>query len=471
MRNEQNVYRLEEFIRNFAAVLQFVRIYTAKHHLSQNNIRDLHAYMQEYFDRTGSTEFVFGVVMGELISGKEVLIESSKLLKGFITLLEQRHIEKVTISRSAQTAELSAFIDILSNSSVYPVDKPVQEVLASQGISGIKIGALSTEEKNAVQGRSVEASSISSIQHYYGSLVTGITELIQKVFNRYADDKDCAMFISLVDELIQHMDENIDELFKVFGYLKARNEYEYIHSAHVALLTLIQARALHLDKSLVSRIGIAAFLHDIGKLRIPLEILNKPAHLTEEEFQQMKLHPVYGARILSGYTKTFGELPAIVCFQHHIKYNGSGYPKTCISGKELNLASRMATISDNYDAMRTSRSYRAGIPPEKVYTIMRSERGSTFDPFLLDNFFSIMGIWSPGTIVQVSNGQIGIVRSESALFLDKPVIEIFYDADSGKSIDPFIIDLEKEESLIIKQSLEMERLKELNIPIPEAFIL
>lgn len=469
MNPEPRVYTPEACIRNFASVLQYARIYTVKHHLSRAKIKGLHEYLMEYF-KANADDFVFGVIMEELVSGKEVLIESSKLLKAFIALLRQRRIEKVTIGRQASLEELTLFIELLGDTTAYPLEQPIGEILLARNITSIKTGILSVEEMNVQQvSRKSDSPGTSYLRQYYASLIPAVTELIRKVYDRSADDKDAAMFIGLVDELTAHMDDDPEGLFGILEYLKMRNEYEYAHSAHVAILTMLQARSLNLDKKLVSQIAMAGFLHDVGKLSIPLEILNKPGLLSEEETQRMRQHPACGAQILIQYVPVFGELPVIVSFQHHRTYSGSGYPEPLTYTKELNLASRMATIADIYDALRSNRSYRPGIPPEKVYTLMRAERGTRFDPFLLDNFFGIMGIWPPGTIVELTNNLIGVVQSENTLLLDKPVVEVFFDTVSGEPITPCQINLEKEAAIRIHQSLGTEKLAEKHITVPEQY--
>lgn len=469
MNAEPQSYTPEACIRNFAAVLQYVRIYTVTHHLSREKMKGLHTYLQEYFRRSRTDDFVFGLIMGELVSGKEVLIESSKLLKAFIALLEQRRIEKISIDRQTSLAELALFIELLGDTKTYPLEKPIGELLAACNITRIKTGILSTEEMNAPETTPGNDSSGTYLRQYYASLIPAVTELIQKVYNRSADDKDATMFIELVHELMAHMDDDPEGLFSILGYLRIRNEYEYVHSTHVAILTLIQARSLSLGKKIVSEIGMAGFLHDVGKLSIPLEILNKPTVLNTEELQLMKQHPSCGAQILVQYVPIFGELPVIVSFQHHLTYSGTGYPERLTYAKELSLASRMTTIADVYDALRSNRSYRPGMPPEKVYTLMRSEQGTSFDPFLLDNFFSIMGIWPPGTIVELTDNRIGVVQSENTFFLDKPVVEVFFDNPAGEPIVPYKIDLEKEDAVRIQHSLGTEKLAEKHITVPDQY--
>lgn len=470
---ESNRFSAEEFIRNFASVFQYVRIYAINHPLSKSKIQELHSYLLVYFQETKSQRFIFGVVMKELVADKEVLIELSKVLAGFISLLEQRHIEKIAIERDISMTELEQFIDILVDTEHYPADKPFAGFLAQKNITHIKIGALATEA--GPQGDEQSSSTITIdagyTQRFYAALITAITTILEKVFNQFADDKDCTMFVNLVDQLGQNMDQDFESLFRIFGYLKTRNNYEYIHSAHVAILTIIQARSLNLDKSLVSRIGVAAFMHDVGKLSIPVEILNKPAALTKEEFEIMKTHPVHGANLLTKYSDSFGELPVIVSFMHHMKYDCTGYPQGLKYCKDTHMAARLATIADIYDALRSSRAYRAGIPSEKVYEMMIKEKGTTFDPVLLDNFFRLVGIWSPGTVVQLNNGMIGIVRAVNANFPECPQVEVFYDRKDMISISPIVLDLERERNYHVTKSLTMEEISDQRIPVPENYII
>jgi len=460
-------YTIPEVIRNCAAAIQYIRIYTINHQLSKNKIREFAEYLNGYFTHNKTSQFTIGIVNGEFVSGQEVFIELSRMLSGIIKLLIQRKIEKLVIKSAVSYQELESFIALLLDTESPDTGKPFQELLTNKGIANISTGmlALETDASDAGEPRNKIAT-----HQYYQMLITSISGFIDKLFNNYASDQDCGMFINLVDQLGKNMEEDFESLFRIFGYLKTRNNYEYIHSAHVAILTLAQARSLQFDKALISKVGIAGFLHDVGKLSMPLEILNKESALSKEEFELMKQHPVRGAEFLSKYTGTFGELPIIVCFQHHIKHDLSGYPENLLFAKEPHLVSKMTTISDVYDALRSNRAYRYGLAPEKVYEIMIKDKGTAFDPFLLDNFFRIIGIWSPGTIVELSNGLIGIVRSENPDYIDKPQIDIFFDGNAMKKTESSV-DMEKEQTLEIKRSLTPDDLEKSQIPIPENYVI
>jgi HD-GYP domain-containing protein (c-di-GMP phosphodiesterase class II) len=135
----------------------------------------------------------------------------------------------------------------------------------------------------------------------------------------------------------------------------------------------------------IHELTVAALLHDVGKQVIPKEILEKQAPFTEEEFRVMRMHTVEGARILLN-TPGVPELAPIVAYEHHVRGDGTGYPKMPPNWK-LNLASRIVQMADVFDALRTTRPYRAGLPVPQVVEVMRRDIGSSIDSDLLRIFF------------------------------------------------------------------------------------
>ena len=153
---------------------------------------------------------------------------------------------------------------------------------------------------------------------------------------------------------------------------------------NVAILSMSLAEAVGFDSHATHEVGIAALLHDVGKMAVPRDVLGKNGRFTEEEFRAMQVHPVAGARIL---LKTPGvpEIAPIVAYEHHIRYDGGGYPRVPRSWK-VNLASRITQLADVFDALRTHRPYRPGMPVEKIVGLMRGDAGTYFDPDLLEIF-------------------------------------------------------------------------------------
>ena len=185
--------------------------------------------------------------------------------------------------------------------------------------------------------------------------------------------------------------ENLDAAYLEFvgslaNALDARDQYTAGHSSRVSQLSCATASALQLDPSEVERIRIGALLHDVGKIGIADNVLQKPGRLTEEEFAIVKLHPVIGRRILEGVQGFAPYLAAVEL--HHENWNGTGYPKGQV-GEETPIEARIIHVSDAYDAMTTNRSYRRGMTHEKAISILIEFAGTQFDPRIVDVFVNL----------------------------------------------------------------------------------
>ncbi len=174
----------------------------------------------------------------------------------------------------------------------------------------------------------------------------------------------------------------------VMAALRQADEYTFTHSTNVSILNIAQASLLGIDGPLLNDIGVAGMLHDIGKLFIPEEILTKNEALTEQEFEIMQSHPIKGASYLFGVPGV-SRLAAINAFEHHLKYDLSGYPSVP-TGWQQNICSQITTISDIFDALRTRRSYRDSLDLNLIIEMMNSLSGTELHPVLTKNFLTII---------------------------------------------------------------------------------
>ena len=170
--------------------------------------------------------------------------------------------------------------------------------------------------------------------------------------------------------------------------LKEFDQYTTTHALNVAVLSMALAQVLTVPKRQVRAIGVAGLLHDIGKIRIPLEVLTKPGKLNDEERRIMNQHPVDAARIIMESEEEL-ELAAVVAYEHHIMLNGGGYP-TVHYPRECTLASRLVHVCDVFDALSTTRPYREAWPLEKVLAYLEERAGTEFDPELVVAFNRMM---------------------------------------------------------------------------------
>jgi putative nucleotidyltransferase with HDIG domain len=194
-------------------------------------------------------------------------------------------------------------------------------------------------------------------------------------------------------------------LIAPFLTLKDTDQYTAGHCINVAILAMSLAEEIGLPAAVVRGIGAAGLLHDVGKVTVPSEILNKPGRLTPEEREIIEQHPVEGCRILLGSGDEMA-LPAAVAYEHHMVAEGRGYPRRLYPRPTL-LASRLVQVCDFYDALRTRRRYRAPLPSERVVGILRESARSHLDPRLVEPFVGMIERWDPADLLEEEDGNGG----------------------------------------------------------------
>ena len=179
-------------------------------------------------------------------------------------------------------------------------------------------------------------------------------------------------------------------VLQLLSHPQFREEYSYVHATNVSVLSIFQMGTLGVKDGILLRdIGLAGLLHDVGKLFISEKVLRRTGSLDEEEWTEIKRHPILGARFLSSL-KGLPPLVPIVAFQHHLKYDGRGYPERRVCQEEQHICSQVVSISDCFDALRSSRPYRKGLEIKETLKIMKKDAKSAFNPFLLENFIRRM---------------------------------------------------------------------------------
>ena len=178
-------------------------------------------------------------------------------------------------------------------------------------------------------------------------------------------------------------------LLKLLSPIKSYSEYTYTHATNVSILSVLQAESLGIKDDLLHEFGVAALLHDAGKLFISREVLDKKGKLDDREFAEIKKHPLYGAKYLAKMDH-LTRLAPIIAFEHHIKYDGTGYPDTRLNGKKQHICSQIVAISDFFDALRSRRPYRESWETKKIVALMKQNTGKDFNPVLLDNFTGLL---------------------------------------------------------------------------------
>ena len=198
---------------------------------------------------------------------------------------------------------------------------------------------------------------------------------------------DVRVIHSIVGEFVRRFRREMNPL-SLLASIKSHDEYTFVHVTNVALLVICQAEALGFSGANLHDIGVAALLHDVGKLIIPENIVAKPGALTSQERGVMEQHAILGAQYLISQ-KEIPSLALLAALEHHIKFDGTGYP--LIPGRwRPHIVCQMITVGDVFDAMRSRRPYRDAMPLPDIIAIMRSSSGTMFNPMLLDFFLQLI---------------------------------------------------------------------------------
>jgi putative nucleotidyltransferase with HDIG domain len=233
---------------------------------------------------------------------------------------------------------------------------------------------------------------------------------------------------SITQRIIDSVFRNKDALI-LLGRIKSKDEYTFMHSVSVGALAAAFSRVMGLDRDKIIPIATGALCHDIGKARIPLEILNKPGRLTEEEFRIVKTHVEHSCQILSSASDMSPETLDIAA-QHHERIDGSGYPHG-LKGEEISTVGQMSAIVDVYDALTSERCYKEAWEPSFVLKKLLEWSPNHFNTELVHQFIRCLGVYPVGTLVQLASGLVGIVMEQCEKDLLRPTIRIIYSAKEG----------------------------------------
>ncbi len=208
--------------------------------------------------------------------------------------------------------------------------------------------------------------------------------------------------------------------------LKNRDEYTEMHSINVCILSLLFGRHLGLEVKELRLLGYGALLHDIGKMRVPLELLNKVDRLSDEEMAQIKLHPVHGRTILHEHVAV-PEVVLEIAHSHHERVDGSGYPRG-LKGGSISREAMIVSVVDVYDAITSDRVYHTGISPHEALNLMYSWAPASFPCELLEEFIKCLGIFPVGSIVELDSGEVGVVMTLNRRHHLHPIVVLVLDA-------------------------------------------
>ena len=250
------------------------------------------------------------------------------------------------------------------------------------------------------------------------SVKTRVAEGIQFIYSN-TESKELADATNNIASNLMNAINSTDAIAVDISALKTSDEYTFKHSVDVATMSMVLAKQQGLSQKQIYEIGVAGLLHDIGKTKIPLDILNKPARLTDEEFAVMKQHPVFGYRMIKDRDEFSNEI-CMAVLQHHEKMNSKGYPVGFPSDKITQYA-RILTIADIYDALVTERPYKSAFSQREAVEMIMSMTGE-LDLTAMKSFLESMILYPVDSIVELSNGEKAKVVKNNPHYILRPTV-------------------------------------------------
>jgi putative nucleotidyltransferase with HDIG domain len=413
----------KDFVRRLAAAIRALSMYAARHPLVERNVSALFdACLARLHE---SPAIVVGFLDADVVVDGAPVRHASAALAGLARTFAQREIERVSFLRGLTKDDLRAGLHALADGA------PQAEVAArleAAGVWTVTIGRITADDVEP-QPPGLQA----AIRVYDSAFRTAET-FFETV--RANGQPDAAAAKKVVSSLAQVVSDDRPSLMAL-TVAKRHDAYTFTHMVNVSVLTMALARSLGVDAGLVREFGLAGLMHDIGKTRTPLDILNKPGKLTPSEVPVMQRHVVDGGELLWDMSD-MPPLSAIVAFEHHLRQDRTGYPERTRAG-DLNLCTMIVSIADVFDALRTNRPYRQGLATVRVRAMLAEQNGTAFHRTLLKRFVTVVGLFPVGSLVRLESGAIGVVTHEHPEDPLRPQVKIVTEPDGARLDEPHLV--------------------------------
>jgi HD-GYP domain-containing protein (c-di-GMP phosphodiesterase class II) len=375
---------LARVIAQLTAAITNTSLYAPTHPQVAQYVEKAHTVLTDMLQL--KPELTIFLIGNDLVADNRQVHETgaSTYISNFTRIMKKKAVERLTFVAGLPKAELQGLIQDLAS----------LDSASVHATSFIKLGKVELRVKQDDEhaqgdvGNSLDGLSQEVLQELLSLTAAELDEL-KDLYLRIKKHKkiDVRGVDEMVKAFIQAFRHEINPL-SLLASLKSAHEYTFTHVTNVCILTMSQAEALGFTGEHLHHIGVASLLHDVGKIFIPEEILNKPGKLTQDERKIIETHTVKGARYLMGING-IPKLAVLCALEHHLKYDGSGYP-SIKGGWRPNITSQLISVADVFDALRSKRAYHDDIPIEKIVGILNSEKGTTFNPQLVEHFLRLI---------------------------------------------------------------------------------
>ncbi len=366
---------MSRLIPYFTAAVQNAGIYPDNHPQSISYMQETHRVLEEMFE--AKKEITILLIGDSLMSDNRPLNVTASCEGAFAQILRNNAIERISFIKGLVFAEFKEFIKSLSSGAVSSMSS----------MRHVGFGKLRIREHEDLN---TDLDALYSVETDAFHEVAKTAD--DKIKNIYRDTSGGKINLDDTNDIVRLFRDNLQKEsnpLHLLAITKSNDEYTFTHTANVGILTLYFAEHLGFKGSYLNDIGVAAILHDVGKVTTPDSVLSKPGPLTPDERAVMEMHAMKGALSLIEQVN-IANIAVLTAFEHHMKYDGTGYPR--VKGKwEQNIVSQMISVADVYDALRTMRPYRQEVMPmERVIQIFKNGSGTDFNPYLVERFLNLI---------------------------------------------------------------------------------
>jgi HD-GYP domain-containing protein (c-di-GMP phosphodiesterase class II) len=431
--------------RDFLVVLytatRSLKLYPIENAQVQKALDDLNATTRHLLDVEREIEL--------RIQGEFIFVNSTRLrldldnyasFSHILGLFTQCGIGAVRIDEGVDRRALQIFVSLLLSYAAKEANpNKLSEIGAKLGEAGVSFISVEppfeSEEEEEDAERRKEAA-----KRTYARSVAVTKEVINSIrMGRTANVKKVKRAVQAIVDQVLNNEGSLIGLTTLRDY----DEYTFTHSVNVCIFSVALGRKLGFTKVQLYDLGIAALFHDVGKSRVPLEVLNKQGGLTDEEWRIMTAHPWLGVLTLFGL-RGYGEIPyrgMIVAYEHHMKTDLTGYPKS-VRPRELSIFSKIVAVADGFDAATSRRIYQTvPIQPDEVLREMWENPRRGYDPVVVKAFINLIGIYPVGTCVILDTYEVAIVHAANSDVAEvhRPVVQIVAAPDGGVQPPPGVL--------------------------------
>ncbi len=414
---------MRSLLRTMSAALQTYRLYPPGHPNRTDAVRAMSEHARGMLQRAGEPPVLF-VTRHSFYLGPTLLSRESLALGKLIESFERAGVEAVEFLSGAVDFDIDALAGILVG------ERPFEPELPGIALNRVRPVLDQVEEDTRELSELLRSYSIglevlrdTAARVAAGQAVdlAGARRVIERLATQVARDPSHALLVTAV---------------------KSYDEYTYYHMMNVCILSLALGHAIGLRQDQVATLGLGALLHDVGKVRVPRDILQHVGALSEEQWRIVQRHPLDGAAMLLLTGKEMFNPAVTIVFEHHAAYDLSGYP-TLTGRTRPSLGARMVAVADCFDAVTSKRSYRKPEDRRQALSILQAGAAKGFDPVVVRSFVRLLGLFPIGSMVLLSTGEVGMVVRNHARLLSRPVVRLVLDR-TGAPCDPVEVDLSEQ---------------------------